>query len=118
MYANSALFIAGGLVVLLLFGCVGPTEPADSQQPLPPKQPDQPAGDIGDSEISSPEPDEIDDLLPEDDVLIPPLDDSEENTSSGNQSNGSDLKIDVSDLFVDEGSDFDYISEDDIIEPI
>ncbi len=114
MDANSALFIAGGLVVLLLFGCVGPKEQAGPQQPIPPKQP---AGDIGDSEISSPEPDEVDDLLPEDDeILIPPLDDSEENETEA--SNGSDLKIDVSDLFVDEGSDFDYISEDDIIEPI
>ncbi len=118
MDAKRALFIAGGLVVLLLFGCVGPKDQAGLQQPTPPKQPDQPAGDIGDSEISSPEPEEIDDLLPEEDVLIPPLNDSEENTSSGNQSSGSDLKIEVSDLFVDEGSDFDYISEDDIIEPI
>jgi hypothetical protein len=116
MDAKRALFIAGGLVVLLLFGCASPNESAN-QQPTPPKQP---GGDIGDSDISSPEPDELDDLLPEDDLLIPPLNDSDDANTSVNQSGSgsSDLKIDVSDLFVDEGSDIDYISEGDIIEPI
>jgi hypothetical protein len=114
MHADRALFIAVGLALLLLFGCASNRGQPAPSQPAPPEK--QPGGDIGDWEISSSEPAEIDDLLSGDEILIPPPEDLKEESETGNQSSG--FKIDVSDVFVEEGSDFDYISEDDIIEPI
>ncbi len=108
---NVVLFIMGGLAVLLLFGCVGPKGQQEAAvQPDPPAT-TQPAGDLGDAEISTSEPEDLEDLLPEEDLLIPPLEKEPEES-------GSTLKIDVSDVFVEEGSDMDIISEEEIIEPI
>ncbi|MBU0527835.1 MAG: hypothetical protein ABH983_05700 [Candidatus Micrarchaeota archaeon] len=109
---NVALFIMGGLAVLLLFGCVGPAKgpkeivsgPEDDYTDAT----SQPAGDLGDAEISTSEPDDLDDVLPEEDLLIPPPEEESE----------SSITIDVSDVFVEEGSDMDIISEEEIIEPI
>ncbi len=110
MDVNSALFIAGGLVVLLLFGCVGAPREKAPQPPVPPAPPEDAGSGLGDADVSSPEAEANGDILPEEDLVIPPVEDE--------PSEETDLKIDVSDVFIDEGSDYDFISEGDIIEPL
>ncbi len=110
---NVILFIMGGLAVLLLFGCAAKDSNEAAHQPgaTPPDSSAQPAGDLGDAEISTSETEDLDDVLPGEDLLIPP-------PEEGSEESESDLKIDISDVFVEEGSDLDIISEEEIIEPI
>ncbi len=111
---NVALFIMGGLAVLLLFGCVGPANGPKEVVSGPDDYtdaPSQPAGELGDAEISTSESEDLDDVLPEEDLLIPPPEEEPEESESS-------ITIDVSDVFVEEGSDMDIISEEEIIEPI
>ena len=104
---DSALFIAGGLAVLLLFGCVGAPREKAPQLPVPS---DDAGSGLGDADISAPEAEANGDILSEEDLVIPPIEDE--------PSGDTGLQIDVSDVFVDEASDYDFISEGDIIEPL
>lgn len=116
---DEVLFIMGGLAVLLLFGCVG--SPSEKPQPVLPG--DQPGGNLGDKDMSAYEAEDDSDLLP-DEELIPPLEDETElpdeelTPPSEEETEDSELQIEVSDIFVEEGEDFDFISEEDIIEPL
>lgn len=111
---NKALFVVGGLALLLLFGCAGPAEQPVSEQPVPPS----PDSNLGDADVSVEE--EYDDGLLSDEELIPPLDEEETGPTeeTGLEGEESSTQIEISDIFVEEGTDFDLISEEDIIEPI
>jgi hypothetical protein len=104
---NAPLFIAGGLALLLLFGCVGGQKVAIPEKTAPPpKLPVQPAGSIGDKDFSGGS-EEEEDVLVEEDILPPP--DVPET--------GSKILVEVDDIFVEEVDDSNPIGEEDIIAP-
>ncbi|MBD3210290.1 hypothetical protein GF318_02815 [Candidatus Micrarchaeota archaeon] len=94
--------LLAGLVLLLLFGCAGQAGSPANESPAP-------GGGLGDADVSVQDEDYDDGLLSDEELIPPP-------EGPGNQSDGS--KLEISDIFVEEGSDFDLISEEDIIEPV
>lgn len=99
MDLRTAALLLGGVLVLLLFGCIGgPAQPAAPTQ--------QAGGTMGDADIS-PSAGDDEALLP-DEGLIPPAADG-----------GSDAlpMLDDSDISIDEAEDELSIAEEDIIEP-
>ncbi|MEW6036338.1 MAG: hypothetical protein AB1529_07020 [Candidatus Micrarchaeota archaeon] len=93
----------GLLAVALLLGCLAGPRTGAPQKPALPGQPAQPAPGIGDSEIS-PEAQEDDDVLADEDLVPPPAE------SSGTALDASDIDVEV---FEDDV----LISEEDVVEP-
>jgi len=87
---DSRILVVGGLVLLLLLGCVRPAEQKAS-------------GNIGDSDIS-PGTGEDSDLLPQEDLIPAP--------------GAYSSSINDSDLEIDDTEDSDVIVDADILEPI
>ncbi len=110
---KNAVFVAGGLVLLLLFGCTSPSSQG------------QPADGIGDAQISAPSGEDDAPLLLDEDVIEAPEVPEEPEPEAGQPELGEETegltgskadRIDFSDLFVeDEWSDT-LILEDDIVE--